>query len=231
MESTIGGKNYENMLRSSPMHSLEHEERGFLSGFAAIDQQKIGARIGAGAQHFVHTYGPTGILKFPRSAASKDLISQIISPTATQTIDELRRDYALCMESFPGFTVPAEILEHVRPQVYCILQERIAMRNLTRDDCRGNSPIREEMEEILRGNAELGHRHHVWFDFMGWNPRKFFHGPYIDNVAVRQEPKERILALFDYTLFPLPSLSLKGVRNWMLYHTQRANLRRFGLRW
>lgn len=231
VESTIGRTDHGDMLRFPSMSSLESKEKDFLDGLPIIDQRNVGEKVGTGAQHVVYTYSHGNILKLPRAAVSQDLFSRTISPMTTQTTDELRRDYALCMDYFPGFTVPAEIIEHTRSDLYCILQKRIAMRNLTRDDCRRTSPIREEMEEILRQNTALGHDHHVWFDFMGWNPQKFFRGPYIDNITVRQEPKEKHLALFDYTLFPLPSFSFKGVRNWILYHAQRTNMQRFGLRW
>ncbi len=207
-------------------------EAHYLEKFPDIDPGKVGKQIGIGAQHAVREYGEDQVIKLPRLMTMRDAFSLVISRLLTPTVDRLRRDLDIAQEYFGDSVVPTSIYLDAKRRYYCMLQPRLSSFQPTvPDHVRGETLIREQLENIVESNRKLYAERCLYLDMMGWNPQNILTGQAaLENVVIVADAEaDKRLLLPDVTLFK-PDLSLSGAYFRTVLEVQRLNMSRFGMK-
>lgn len=212
--------------------ALVTNESQYLERFPSLDVTLVGEYVGAGAQHVVRRYSADKVVKYPRAKTWRDLFSALVSPSITPTVGQMERDIELCTKAFGNAVVEPRLEVDRTGNAYALVQPHLAIGDLEPRHL-ADVAVREELDQLIDANRRLILDHKLWFDFMGWNAGKILQfRPHLDNVSRRldRESDEPQLAILDCSLFPTPSLSLRGIHAWVIQNVQKLNLRGYGLK-
>ncbi len=212
------------------MKYLSKREIRYLEQIPGIDLNLVGEEIGRGAQNIVYAYEVEKVIKIPRAATQRDLLSRYVSPIITQSADEMKQDMELCAKYFPDFMVDAQVKKNPKGAEYCIIQPRIPLRELTKERHATSPELSEELAELTSANKRMLKEQGVYLDVMGWDvDRVSKMKPYISNVAISTMSKrKRNLALVDFgVLRKKKGWSFHAMSHRCLLLVQQSNMRRF----
>lgn len=213
--------------------SLKQSEIDFLSEIPGIQMDLVGPMIGlGGAQHVVRAYGEDDVAKYPWLGSVRNLWSFYAAPLVTPTYDEIRSDYDICDRHFSEYLVVTDIRKHAKNSAYLLLQQRLMMRDFDRH-AYADPALREQLQEILRINAEVRHRYGKWLDIMGFKCDFLFTAPYLANTPVlTDEHGDESIGIHDFSMMRAPSIrSLRGILGAVQLAVQRWQLKRFDEEW
>ena len=219
------------------MSTLTAVERSHLEG-VGIDPDRVGERLGTGAQNVVHRYGVASgqedrVVKMPLVQIRNGIYSLTVGSIIAQGYDAVRRDLDTCAEYFEPFMVPTEVRRGEGGR-YCIVQDMVPMQELTPERNRAEPAVHAQLAQIMEANRRMMREKFVWLDAMGWNARKFWRfvtesRPYLENVAVASAVPHDTIKLFDYGLFPMPQQSHFHAYYRLLLWAQQRNMAGYGL--
>src|SRR3546814_892542 len=98
-------------VAESPTRKEAHE---YLEYFKEINTKKVGSFLGQGLTHRVYGYGDEQIVKVPKKGYIKK----------QESAQQLKKSYDLCLEYFPEYVWPSEIITSSRG--YAVLQKRFS---------------------------------------------------------------------------------------------------------
>jgi hypothetical protein len=211
-------------------------EQRVIAGIPDIDPGRVGDVLGSGAQSVVRAYDAGGkrqVIKLPLFQVRRGAYAQTVGRVLGQRYDGARAELDTCAAYFEPYMVPTRIVGDARRRLFCILQDRIPLDEVTPDVLAHAPHLDAQLGGIMEANRRMIAERGQWLDAMGWKLPKFIRFltrgmPYLENVAL--DAPSGALRLFDFGLFPMPQRSSLPTRNYyrMLLGIQRRNMRGFG---
>lgn len=211
-------------------------ERLVIDGLPGIDPDKVGDILGVGAQCVVRSYdaGPDRqVIKFPFCQVRRGVYAHTMGRVLGQHHDQAKAEIDTCAEYFEPFMVRTRIVRGERDGLFCIVQDRIDLTEITRETLAAGPHLNSQLGEILEANRRMMAEQGKWLDAMGWKFAKFIRyltngTPYLENIGLDVSTQK--LRLFDFGLFPMPDKSRRPMRSYyrFLLRIQQRNMGRFG---